>query len=538
MSSRKSLKDARHYEYASRPGYGLTGTAVTKLLSAVLVLGVLAGFLLAGGSRMVAQQVDPEQRALYLAREQALQPWRIAGGAAVRAAGIAVLMTGAGCLVGAAVAALHWLNLRARLVRPTEAGLFPIVDLGQGALYDPNRDNAGAHPVIAAAALDVQRTAALTHGGNVQIHWHERASSPATVPAETPATLRAVLPERLPLRALMHEPVTLARLVLGVAVDDQSGQLSPVTGDMSDLVHIAVGGSSGWGKSVFLRSLAYQMVVAQESPDLVAIDLEGVTLSPLANSPRLLFPLADNEPDARAVLEGVREELERRKRLYAEFPGVDSLATYNARTRDPLRPLIILCDEATALLGDSDVEDALRSVTLRARKYGVWAVLAGQDWKASSLDTAIRNQLSTRVQFKAMSAAQSRVLLGKSGAEEISVQGRALAVLPGRDLIEIQAPLVTADMLAQAARSQGEGPQRELPREESAENRPAMVVDDADLENGPRVLMLHRQGLSMRQIELRIFGYTGGSANAFVKRVIDGSSSSDGGEDLTPGERG
>lgn len=518
-------------------GLRLSGATAFRVLAAAVLLGVAGGFLLAGGGRSIARQVDPQQRALFLARQEALQPWRIAGGVALRMAGIVLLLGAVGCLVGAAAIGLQALALRARLVRPGRNGLFPIVELGRGVLYDPNRDNAGAHPVIAAAALDVQRMAALSSGARLNVSWH--AGGSGTAPSgEIPATLAPNLPDRMPLRALLGESPSLARLVLGVTVDDQSGQVVPVTGDMADLVHIAVGGSSGWGKSVFLRSLAYQMALAKEQPDLVAIDLEGVTLSPLAQSSRLLYPLAGDESEAQAVLEALTDELERRKSLFSEFPGVDSLARYNVRAKSPLRPVILLCDEATALLGDPRVEDALKAVTLRARKYGLWAVLAGQDWKASSLDTAIRNQLSTRVQFKAMSSAQSRVLLGQSGAEDLAIKGRALAVLPGRELLELQAPLVSGEMLAEALQqAQVAGPQLPMPAREAASAESDVLIDDPELADDRRVLLLHQQGLSMRQIERRVFGYTGGSAHDSVKRAIEAGSSTGSDPAKAAGER-
>ena len=111
----------------------------------------------------------------------------------------------------------------------------------------------------------------------------------------------------------------------------------------------------------------------------------------------------------------------------------------------------LLIDEATALLADKAIEEQIRTLALRARKYGIYAIMGGQDWKAASLDTAIRNQLSTRVQFKAQDGAQSRVLLGTSEAARIEHIGRAYAVLPGRPRLEIQAPHIDLATTARLA---------------------------------------------------------------------------------------
>jgi len=159
-------------------------------------------------------------------------------------------------------------------------------------------------------------------------------------------------------------------------------------------------------------------------------------------------------------------------------------------------------------------------VALRARKYGLWLLLAGQDWKASSLDSAIRNQLATRVQFKALSGAQSRVLLGQSGAESLDTPGRALAVLPGRDLLTIQNPLINSEALAGLGNG---GPQRTL-AEIATDTAPALVEDDPSLDNTARALLLHRQGVSGREIQKRLFGYVGGAAYDFVTQAINNNS--------------
>ena len=300
---------------------------------------------------------------------------------------------------------------------------------------------------------------------------------PAPVASLTPAA--NALGNHYALTSLLDGPPSLARLVLGVTAT--AGALETVTGNLSDLVHIAVGGSSGFGKSVFLRALAYQFVLAQEQPDLVLIDLEGVTFSQLARSPRLLYPIADDEQTAAQLLTHLSGyELNRRKALFAQYPGIDNLADYNAVAAEQLRPIVTMIDEGTALLGDRDVETALKTVALRARKYGLWIVLAGQDWKATSMDSAIKNQLSTTVQFRAKSPAQSRALLGVSGAEALpaELKGRALAQLPGRELLEIQTPYLSSREFAHAV-SPGPGPQHAAPDADAGRRAQAQTLRDA-----------------------------------------------------------
>lgn len=314
-------------------------------------------------------------------------------------------------------------------------------------------------------------------------------------------------PTRVPLSGILDGPPSVRDLILGVTVRED-GQSEVVKANMGKLVHVAVGGSSGWGKSVFLRSLAFQLCQSVDPVDLALIDLERATFAPFSACDRLLYPVADTERDALAIYQDLLGEMDRRKALYADFPGVDTLARYNAQAENPLPPVVCMTDEATALLADKSVEGAIRTLVLRARKYGLWMILGGQDWKATSLDTAIRNQLATRVQFKAMSASQSRVLLQRNGAELLNVTGRALAIIPGREMIELQAPLVGYEDIVTATSNGG-------PRGTIPEGVPGGEDDQV-----ARIRELAEGGLSKRQIGLEVFGYAGGKAHRMITEAL------------------
>ncbi len=520
------------------------GLAVTVLL--IAALAVFSGWQLAGGIRDIITRDELREAARLENEHRArMEPWRRAGKIA---AGVIGLLT----LAGLGSALIVYAHRRAGEIRPGPDGQFPIIRVrvgGATVLHDPNRQlaptvvyttprlaqNVVVMPVLP-PGLETEQVATTARAQAVQLASAVNKHRPVLTDGGAPThpqpledrrqaledALAPLWPTRVPLTGLLNgSPVSLERLVLGVTVRED-GRTEVVRGGMSKLVHVAVGGSSGWGKSNFLRALAYQLVLAQERPDLVMIDLEGATLAPFSRSDRLLYPLADTEDDALAVLQAVNEELDRRKALFGRYPGTDSLAAYNARAEEPLAPVITVTDEATALLGDKRVEKALKTLALRGRKYGLWLVLAGQDWKASSLDTAIRNQLATRVQFKALSSSQSRVLLGQPGAEKLEdVPGRALAVLPGRGLVKIQAPHISPAEIERALAGHDTGARRNVPRPEM----------DTRAET---IRQLAAQGLSLREIQRRVFGYVGGAAYDEVKRVLEGGTEGDTGGITVP----
>jgi hypothetical protein len=254
----------------------------------------------------------------------------------------------------------------------------------------------------------------------------------------------AKLPPKIELSQLIPTGPSIEALALGIEVTDSG--LKALTSPLAGLVHVGVGGSSGWGKSVFLQCLAIQIALAPELAQMALIDIEGQTFSPFAalGGDRLRYPLADNEADITAILDDLKGEWERRRQLYQRHPSAADLAGYNALAEAPLPPVVMMFDEINMVTDDKDIMGRL------TKKYGIFCILGGQDWNAASIPTKLRNNFSTRIQLKAMSKTQSRVMLEDSSAADITDPGRAYAVLPGRGLSEIQTPFITKDDIARA----------------------------------------------------------------------------------------
>jgi DNA segregation ATPase FtsK/SpoIIIE-like protein len=415
------------------------------------------------------------------------------------------------------LAAAH-ISAEGALVRMTDKG-WQVVNLGseKGAVLmgDDGTVQRTLHDKLSvaqiAARFEVEREEARSRAFPA-LHTLQQRNDASAASAEAVKQQAAAWPRVVRLHEIASDPATVQRLALGVTVDE-SGRPMPVTAALGEMVHVAVGGSSGWGKSIFLKALGLQLATAAEPIELAMVDLEGVTFAAFSRADRLLWPIAETTGQALRIMAYVLEEMERRRALFHEFPGVDSLSAYNARAGDEqLAPLVVLVDEATALLADRSVHNRTKELVLRARKFGIWFVLGGQDWKASSLDTALRNMLATRVQFHTSSGSQSRMLLGDGAAAGLVVAGRAIVQLPGRPQLEIQAPLVTTAEISAALRGQ-EGPAFDLPEEDEE-----VESDDPEAE---RILELHRKGWTSRAIEREIFGKTGGAYYERVRRVLE-----------------
>jgi len=249
------------------------------------------------------------------------------------------------------------------------------------------------------------------------------------------------LPNKVDLLDLIPHGSSINNLVLGVRIDEKSNQLQTVSIGLEDFVHGAIGGSSGFGKSVLGRGIGYQLFTAPEPVEIGLIDLEGVTFSVFGKAPKLRYPLCDTVDGAVKIVQDLQAELKRRKRLFKAYPTVEKLSEYNAIAPTTLPPIVLMVDESTTLFNlSSEFETELTELALRARKYGIYLVLLGQDFTHRTLSTTIRNQLSSRVQLKAQDSTQSRILLGMTKAKDINQPGRGFCILPGRSLVELQTP--------------------------------------------------------------------------------------------------
>lgn len=472
---------------------------VLVALGFAFVLGISAGGL------------TPERQALALEEAAAVQPWKIASRVTGYVVWGVVAKAGAAVMAGYVVFYViaigrNWLDLRSRQIQARD-GLFPVIEIQRGVLYDPNRDNAGAHPLITAAALSVQKQAA-TKADRILVRQTDR-------PAIRDAGLTALeadpvnLPDLVRLADVARNP-TLDALALGVS------EKGTITASLHDLMHVLAVGASGFGKSAFLRALIWQLAQVREPLDVVAIDINGSEFNPIRSWARLLYPVARDTQTAIATLQAVKFEIARRKVLYEAFPSAFDLASYNRLADNPLAPVVILADEATNLLNQDGLGDPLREVTQTARQYGVYLLLAGQSANHSVINTQTRDNFSTRLCFHT-SPTSRRVVLGES-VNDVTKPGRAWAQLTGAALQQIQVPYVTREELARVL--EVGKPKQVLDLEAVKVTEARAVEDDPTLTDPERVKLLDAQGVSRSEIERRVFGFAGGSAYRKVKDIL------------------
>lgn len=255
--------------------------------------------------------------------------------------------------------------------------------------------------------------------------------------AEPPA---GVLPSAVSLWSGSLRPDTLASSVPARWSTADAGRpeafighsgTGPVSIDLvRDGPHLLIAGTTGSGKSEFLRTLVLGFALCQPPGQLslLLIDYKGGSgLGALAALPHCVGALTDlsSESTARA-LTSLRAELRRRERLCADR-GADDLEELRRIAPRACPPRLVVVIDEFRMLGDdvpTAVPDLMRIAAL-GRSLGVHLVLATQRAQGA-VTPDLRANITTSILFRVQTAMESQDLLGSGAAADIPVD------IPGR----------------------------------------------------------------------------------------------------------
>ena len=223
---------------------------------------------------------------------------------------------------------------------------------------------------------------------------------------------------------------TPVRIAIGVDLD---GKL--VEADLSDpnTCHFLVGGTTGSGKSEFLRSLLLSLLY-RHSPEqlkIALVDPKRVTFPEFEQMRWLLSPVVKDSEDAIALMEQLVSDMEQRYRLF-EAAGCSHLDAYNqqqARAQKALAPRIVcIFDEYADFMAEKEtckaLELSIKRLGAKARAAGIHLIIATQRPEAKVVTPLIRSNLPGRVALRTASEADSEIILGGKQTEAAYLLGK------------------------------------------------------------------------------------------------------------------
>jgi S-DNA-T family DNA segregation ATPase FtsK/SpoIIIE len=227
---------------------------------------------------------------------------------------------------------------------------------------------------------------------------------------------------------------------VGVGIDGQT-----ILSDFfdSNTCHVLVAGTSGSGKSEWLKSLVASLAFrnAPERVRLALVDPKILTFNSVQSSPYLWCPLATDIGAALGVLESAVSEMQGRYGTLAK-EGFVSISDRIRAGRIDLPFIVLVFDEfADLILTGRDerrnFEDMVARLAGKGRAAGIHLVLATQRPDRTVVTGLIKSNLPMKVCLRVANVTNSQIVLGEAGAESLLGKGDLLCDL-GRGVARAQ----------------------------------------------------------------------------------------------------
>ena len=209
-------------------------------------------------------------------------------------------------------------------------------------------------------------------------------------------------------------PTAPVKIAIGVGID---GKL--LEADLSDpnTCHFLVGGTTGSGKSEFLRSLLLSLIYRHSSQHLkiALVDPKRVTFPEFEQMSSLYAPVVKDSDRAVELMQELVAEMESRYQKFEKAKCAD-LMTYNQRSSPALPRIVCIFDEYADFMAEKEIrtilEQSIKRLGAMARAAGIHLIISTQRPEASIVTTIIRSNLPGRVALRTSSQADSCIILG------------------------------------------------------------------------------------------------------------------------------
>ena len=288
---------------------------------------------------------------------------------------------------------------------------------------------------------------------------------------------------------------------------------APIVGDLTNMPHLLIAGTTGSGKSVCINTIIVSLLY-KLSPDLckfILIDPKMLELSTYEGIPHLLTPVITDAKKATSALSWTVKEMNSRYRLMSKV-GVRNIDGYNAKHKLKMPYIVVVVDEMSDLMlvAGKEIENYIQKLSQMARAAGIHIIMATQRPSVDVITGTIKANFPTRISFQVSSKIDSRTILGEQGAEQLLGKGDMLFMSSANRIVRIHGPYVSEleiEKIAYTLRAQGEPEYiEEITMQESKENS-TIREENADEDE------LYNQALEIIKLE-------GKASTSFLQRKL------------------
>ncbi len=234
-------------------------------------------------------------------------------------------------------------------------------------------------------------------------------------------------------------------IILPIALGKSISGL-PIVGDLTDMLHMLIAGTTGSGKSVCINTIILSLLykLTPEKCKFILIDPKMLELSTYEGIPHLLCPVITEAKKATSALGWTVKEMESRYRLMTR-EGVRNIEGYNNNNKTVMPYIVVIVDEMSDLMlvAGKEIENYVQKLSQMARAAGIHIIMATQRPSVDVITGTIKANFPTRISFQVSSKIDSRTILGEQGAEQLLGKGDMLFMSSANRIMRIHSPYVS-----------------------------------------------------------------------------------------------
>ncbi|KIL35881.1 hypothetical protein SD71_10860 [Cohnella kolymensis] len=206
------------------------------------------------------------------------------------------------------------------------------------------------------------------------------------------------------------------------------------------LMHLLIGGASGGGKTMELRFLLYQLI--RMSATIKIVDMKKYSFLPFEIFRNV--EVAKNLEDAADMLHEAMVELDRREDMIVR-----------ARDRsltDTFKPYVVIVDEAAFIAPKTYsgkakgfaqfCDDTCGALSQKGRESKVFLLYCTQKPNNNIVNGQVKANVEGALGFRTNYGYESKVILGETGAERISIATPGRCIFRGDRIYTMQTPFI------------------------------------------------------------------------------------------------